>query len=136
MMGLAQIEAESRRAARRSAEQHLLPLVLWSPDEITGAPFLGTRVPRGWRVATYADIDPKMALRKGFYGNNDSLGVLLFCDSGGWGSPSEPALTIDQMHAAIADIIASNRKATFGFGIYEVGQFQLHLRVFVKREQA
>jgi hypothetical protein len=133
MMGLAQIEAESRRAARSSAQLHLMPLVVWEADEVTRAPFLGTRVPRGWRKATYDDIGQAMKSRKGFYGNDTDLGVMLFCDSGGWGGDDEPALSGRQMHLAVEDILESNKAVTFGFGIYEVGQFQLHLRVFVKR---
>jgi len=135
MMGLAQIKAEQDRAARSSARLHLTPIVLQKPGEIRNAPFLGTRVPKGWRLATYADVAPGMHDRRGFYGNDTDLGVLLFCDSTGWGSDNEPALSPDQRDAAIADIIASNPGLTFGFGIFEVGQMQLHLRVFVARKR-
>ena len=132
MMGLADIERESRRAARSSAALHLMPLVVWTSEEVRHAPFLGTRVPKGWRVATYDDIGQEFKGRKGFYGT-DNLGVMLFCDASGFSGDDEPALSGPQMHAAVDAILASNTAVTFGFGIYEVGQFQCHLRVFVRK---
>ena len=135
MMGLAQIEAESRKAARSSAALHLMPLIAWRPDEVFAAPFLGTRVPKGWRLATYADIGEDMRERKGFYGS-DALGVLLFVDMSGWGGEGEPALSRREVIDAVEAITTANLrlgKVTLGWGIYEVGQFQGHLRLFVKR---
>ena len=142
MMSLVQIEAESRRAARRSAVAHQTPLVVSVPSEVFGAPFIGDRVPRGWRVLRYTDLTedahvdiPVTADRRGFYGDSDKLGILLFVDSSGWGGPNEPALGKEDVERAVSDILTLTPPyMTVGFAIYECGQFQAHLRVFVKRE--
>lgn len=143
MMGLAQIEAESRKAARRSAAAKQEPLVLYAVDDVFGAPFIGDRVPRGWSVLRYTDLtDPvlrgtgpwPLEYRRGFYGDNERLGILLFVDSSGWGGPGESALDMPAIKQAVADILAAAPAGyTIGWAIYEVGQFQAHLRVFKKR---
>jgi hypothetical protein len=133
MMSLYQIEAESRKAARRSAAAHLTPLVVSDPSEVYHAPFIGNRVPRGWRPLKYTDLNPIVDIdtyRRGFYGDNQ-MGILLFVDSGGWGSENEPALGKAGLATAIRDILAATDE-TVGFAIYEVGQFQCHLRAFRK----
>jgi hypothetical protein len=131
MMSLYQIEAESRRAARRSAAAHLSPLVVSDPSEVYGAPFIGNRVPRGWKPLKYSDLTTDLSNRRGFYGGDPTLGILLFVDSGGWGAEDEPALGKVGLAAAVRDILAATDE-TVGFAIYEVGQFQAHLRVFRK----
>lgn len=134
MMSLYQIEAESRKAARRSAATHLTPLVVSDPSEVYGAPFIGNRVPRGWKVLKYTDLNPIIDIstyRRGFYGDSDTLGILLFVDSSGWGADDEPALGKAGLEAAVRDILTATDE-TVGFAIYEVGQFQAHIRVFRK----
>ena len=103
------------------------------PSEVYGAPFIGDRVPRGWKPLKYSDLSPIVRLRdrRGFYGSDDGLGILLFVDSGGWGAEDEPALGKRGLEAAVRDILAATDE-TVGFAIYEVGQFQAHLRVFRK----
>jgi len=132
MMSLEAIRAESNAAARRSARQGLTPLVVWDPEEVFGAPFLGTRVPRGWRVLRYDDLPDDFGDRHGFYGNDD-LGVLLFADASGFGSEGEPALTRNGLLRAVEDILNARTDLTIGWAVYEAGQFQVHVRPLVKR---
>jgi len=132
VMSLAQIESESRKAARRSAAAGLTPLVVSDPSEVYGAPFIGDRVPRGWMPLMYADLKPESGItteRRGFYGGDPGLGILLFVDSTGWGGSHEPALELAAVERAVVDILAATDE-TVGFAIYEVGEFQAHLRAF------
>ena len=48
-----------------------------------------------------------------------------FVDSSGFGQPGEPALTAKQF--------ANKVKGEFGYGIGEVGQFQIYIEAFEKR---
>ena len=68
--------------------------------------------------------------------DGDGKQVLPFCDSSGFGSPSEPALQYDEIVALArsAARYGAARSKTIGVGIYEEGQFQIHLRIFEKRE--
>jgi len=113
-MSLAQIHSESQKAAQRAAKHHRHPLLVeaedleaWRsagtfPDHLR-FPNLGDYVPAGWRK-----VDE------------------LFCDCSGWGSPSEPALTQQQLLASL--------EPGKGYAITEAGQFQLYLGVFEKKE--
>lgn len=52
----------------------------------------------------------------------------LFCDSSGWGSASDPALTQEQLEKTVGELLDIHEELLFG--IVEVGQFQLHLGVW------
>jgi hypothetical protein len=52
----------------------------------------------------------------------------LFCDSSGFGLPSEPALTQEQLVRKVKELLDEHDELLFG--IVEVGQFQLHLGVW------
>ncbi len=109
MMSIEYIQAESRRAARRSAREHKGPFV-FAPHDLDSRqpfpfPFIGCRVPRGWK-----------------------LRESLFCDSSGFGAPDEPALTVDQLRAKLRELHAA--EPGLGYAITEVGQFQVYLGVF------
>jgi hypothetical protein len=86
MMDLQSIEAESRRAAAQACRDHKVPFIVWPGDLDTWKadlasgkcprfpfPFLGTYVPKGWKLTTD-----------------------YFVDSSGFGEAGEPALTIRQ----------------------------------------
>lgn len=54
----------------------------------------------------------------------------LFCDSSGFGSPGEPALTQDQLKVRLKELFWVNPE--YGYGVVSVGQFQVHLGVFLR----
>lgn len=110
-MSLAQIRSESDRAARRARGRGIKPYrltraVLEAVIEEGRAfpfPFIGSYVPRGFTVTRE-----------------------FFCDSSGFGSPNEPALTKEQLI----------EKLTVGlyYAVTQVGQFQCYVAEYVKGE--
>ncbi len=102
-MSLQQISEESRKQARKAARLHKRPYVFEEEDRGTFPPFpfpnLGDYRPKGYEmVATY------------------------FVDSFGFGSPGEPALTIDRFVSLL--------KPGRGYAIVEVGEFQVVIGEF------
>jgi hypothetical protein len=75
-------------------------------------PFIGDYIPEGWEQARDIDGDP----------------VTLFCDSSGFGSESEPALTVKQLIGKLREYKRSGD--SYGFAITQVGQFQVYVGVF------
>lgn len=53
----------------------------------------------------------------------------LFCDSSGFGSPTEPALTKTQAHAKAQELIDSHSEPLF-IAITGIGQFQVYVTVY------
>jgi hypothetical protein len=56
----------------------------------------------------------------------------LFCDSSGFGSAYERALTKDQAKSEVKRIIDKNKKIDLFVGITDIGQFQVYVTVFKK----
>ena len=113
-MDLQSIEAESRAAAKKAAQDHKTPYIVW-PKELADwkldfaagkipsfpFPFLGSYVPKGWKLTeTY------------------------FVDSSGFGETGEAALTLHQFLGKI--------KTTRGYAVTEAGQFQVYIGEFEK----
>ena len=116
MMDIAAIEAASREAAVSAAAKKKLPYVPFDEKEIQSEtvlkhiPYIGDYRPEGWQL-----IDK------------------WFCDHSGMGAEDEPALTIGQLKAKMLD--KYNTDCTCGYGIIEIGPFQLFLGVFTKIER-
>jgi len=112
MMSPEAIRSESDRAARRAARERREPYVVFDEREARSMqsfpfPFLGDYVPRGWEKVED-----------------------LFCDSSGFGSESEPALTQGQLRDKVCEYLAL--PDTYGFAVTEAGQFQVYVGVFKK----
>lgn len=109
MMGLDQIKTANMEAAERAASENRVPFVYYPDDVVSGDSFpfpeLGDYVPPGWE-----------------------LDISLFVDSSGFGSPGEPALTIGQLVHEIESLRRDDPDV--GFGITDVGQFQLYVGVY------
>src|ERR1035437_9806492 len=130
MFSLDTIRDLQAEAAAKAARQDRQPLVLWEAEEIRKAPHLGTYTPNGWRPLLWADINETGQGHAEYY---DGQGrVLLFVDKSGTGAEDEPALTKGQLIARVASIqaTAAAKRLTIGWGIYEVGQFQVHLAAY------
>lgn len=102
------IQQMNREAAAQASQDDLIPFVVYREDLNTRPfpfPDLGDYRPPGWElVDTY------------------------FCDSSGLGAPDEPAMS----QAQLVDKLEENIGKGYGYGIIEVGQFQLYLGVFQK----
>ena len=119
MMSPATIAAMSRAAVRRSRAAGLLPRVVEEDDlrmtdealldHLRGIPFIGDRNPRGFHP-----------LR-----DEDGQIVELFCDSSGWGSEGEPALTTRGFLEKVREFGPGH-----AYAISEAGQFQVYVRVY------
>ena len=117
MLSGAAIRATSDSAARRAAHSLQQPYVYWDADEAgsreagKAIPQLGDYQPKGW--------DEK-----------DEL----FVDSSGFGVAGEIALSQDQFIDEVKRLIEHYAKqdTRVGFGIGDVGQFQLYVRVFTQ----
>lgn len=57
----------------------------------------------------------------------------LFCDSSGLGSPTEPALTKEQLVAVVSDMLDKN--PVMHTAITDVGQFQIYLSFYIKEKK-
>lgn len=104
MMSLAAIQALADEVGQQAKDADLEPYLLGSQEEIDSFPpfpfpHIGSHRPSSWNL-----IDQ------------------LFVDSSGFGTPDEPALTIDQFKEEL--------RPGFGYAIIEEGQFQLYVGVF------
>lgn len=119
MMSLEYIESESRKAARVSAKEKVLPFPVFQQDidhwkgmiakgnmPRLPFPFVGNRRYRSWKVVE-----------------------TFFVDSSGMGSESELALTARRF-------ITEKLEAGFGYALIEVGQFQVYVGKFRERGTA
>lgn len=107
-MDLRTIRALSDEAARAAAKAKRQPYVPFDADDIErlpSIPFIGDYVPRGWVLVE-----------------------TLFCDTSGFGSDREPALT----RKALVAKMKAGLKSEFGYAVLEAGQFQAHVGVFKK----
>jgi hypothetical protein len=114
MMGLETIRDLSREAGEAAEAAGDTPHSYWRGDPTRrgeGFPFpnLGDYRPEGWNL----------------------VGTL-FADATGWGAEDEPALTVGQLETKINEIRAAYDEDGngVGFGIVEVGQFQVYVGVF------
>lgn len=115
MMSIETIRAMADEAAEKAARENMVPYVYWDEDEVSRRgnfpfPFLGDYVPHGWEVID--DLE-------------------LFCDSSGFGTDDEPALSERQLRAKIIRTIRESTD-TIGWGITQVGQFQLYVQGYRK----
>lgn len=112
-MSLETIEAESRKTARNAAKQKKTPFLVEQEDIDTWKasrsklpfPALGSYKPKGFKLV-------------------DSL----FCDSSGFGTESEPALTYRQL----IDKLEAGKYYSLG----DCGQFQVYVNVWEKIEKS
>jgi len=109
MMSLETIKSENRKVATKAAKSGKLPYIVEAEDiaewqrKRCSLPFpnIGNYRPEGWKL-----VDE------------------LFCDSSGFGSRNEPALTYEQLIETL--------EVGKGYAIIEVGQFQVYVGVFDK----
>lgn len=116
MLSAASIQHIVREGSEAARKAGLVPTDLRSLDLAKCPPFpfhfLGDYVPEGWEVARDADGEP----------------ITLLCDSSGWGSADEPALTPRQLVQRLRTFKLSGDP--YGVGIVEQGQFQVVVGVF------
>ena len=115
MMSVATIDSLNRERAEQAAQDGLTPYVFFTTSEVDDLPFpfpyIGDHRPEGW-----------------------DLVVEHFVDSSGFGTPGEPALTVDQFQQVIRDSIRAHapRRETVGWAITSAGQFQVYVGEFVR----
>jgi len=116
----ATIRRMSEEAARKSRENHEQPMTFHNKetDGIGLMPFLGDRVPRGWKVKD-APVYRASAFAPKFRGHR-----AIEVDNSGFGSTSEPALTAREF----IDLI--DFTGNTGYGIVESGAFQVVIACF------
>ena len=133
MMSPATIADIQREAARQARREGKRPTVFYNLEDVeegvTDIPFLGTYTPAGWRLLRWDEVPAEDPNGHGHYGGET---VVLFADSSGWGSPSEPALTLPQLVEHVDRISRSAKGLTVGWAIYEAGQMQVNIRAYVK----
>lgn len=114
MMDLGTIRRLSSDAGRRAKRNRVRP---WHPEafadinlrymqEHSVIPFLGDYVPKGW----------------------EKTDVEWFVDMSGFGSPSEPALTIERFVECLKEHFATH--PTAGYALTEQGQFQGYVSAY------
>jgi hypothetical protein len=115
MHSLQTIQANNQEAARKAAEADKQPYVIYDADEVEEMqsfpfPVIGDHEPEGWEP-----------------------GETWMVDCSGFGADDEPALTIPQFRKALSEYILAHQQRV-GFAIVSVGQFQLHVQGFKKKE--
>ena len=115
MMSTQQIVELSNRAARKAAREKKIPYTPANIEEIkeyatAGHPFpfpnLGSHIPRGWKLVE-----------------------TFMCDSSGFGSEDEPALTINGFRNKL---LADHEKG-YGYAVVQAGEFQVIMGAFEER---
>ena len=116
MMDLRALEHVNRQAMRKSQRDRKLPALVEAADvdayrsgdrTALGIPYIGTRVPRGFRVVR---------------SDGDSQAYPLFVDKTGMGSSSEPAWTLNRFLDHLRD------NAGAWWGVTEEGPFQVYVQ--------
>ena len=107
------IESMNRKAARDAAKTRQEPYVPFDKEEVQDMrgfpfPFLATYKPKGWKKVEE-----------------------LFCDASGFGSESEPALTVKALKAKMVEYL--DKPGTYGYGVLSCGQFQCYVGVYLKK---
>ncbi len=115
MMSLDTIRAMSDDQAKKAARRGSRPYVPFNAAEIDSYPpfpfpNIGSYRPKGWEL-----IDE------------------WFVDKSGWGAADEPAMTTEQLKAAL--LAMNNAGPTYGYAIIEEGEFQLYIGIFKKTER-
>lgn len=125
MMSLDYIRELSREAAEEAEELGKQPYVFdkdgVTVDNLGNIPNLGTLLPTGWVRVSLKKEDESRGV---YMGDNEGYGAY-FVDSSGFSGPGEPALSIGEF----LDVI----KPGLGYGIVEVGQFQIKIAAFAVR---
>ena len=103
MIDYATRQSMVRKAARDSQRNHEVPGIWHGTENGFKIPFLGDRIPRGWKRTNRAP---------------------LFVDSSGFGDTSEPALTQDQFFKELT--------IGMGYAVIEAGQFQVYVAEYTK----
>ena len=114
MLSYTAIKQLAQDAARAAQDAGTRPVSTADPEflhkvltDTINIPFLGDHVPDGWVKSNLDD---------------------LFVDSSGWGSPGEPALTLQEFKEKLAGFVRSGD--TYGFGVSQAGQFQVYVSIY------
>ncbi len=128
MMSSHQIVEMSRRAARQSAREGVVPVLVTERDleadvtlrrRMKLTPFIGNRVPRGWRLLN-ASVLLGSDRNCVPYWDDKRRHYYMQVDSSGFGSESEPSFTQSAFFEAVRKIGPGR-----GYAIVEQGQFQV-----------
>lgn len=120
-------KAKQQESAQKASQENKEPYVLWNEDEIDEFPpfpfpdlgdYFPEDCPEDWEYVRDDDGEKKLFL----------------VDSSGFGSRTEPALTVEQFKSELQEVVEEYKDDVIGFGIYEQGQFQLHVAVYRKVE--
>lgn len=135
MMSSQQIVAMSRAAARRSAREHVVPLLVEKEDlvadvtlrrHLRGIPFIGDRVPRGWKLMHAASLLGSDTNCVPWWPDEPSKAhAYMQVDSSGLGAEGEPSFTQAGFCEAVRKIGPG-----YGYAMAEQGQFQVVVGVF------
>lgn len=135
MLSYDQIRDFQAAAAAAAAKTKMQPYLaeaddVGNVDRIRYIPSIGDYLPSGWRRVEPSEIGPNRSRPvAGTVGHNSGVPgdrevSKYFVDSSGFGSPGEPALTVQEF----ADLI----RPGYGYAIVEEGQFQVGIGVFKK----
>jgi hypothetical protein len=128
MMDLQTLKAMSKDAGRAAKKAGVQPFVFKAgditPENFARIPNLGNAVPKGWkRLSLKSEYDEDNY--KGIYmGDADGAGAY-FVDNTGEAVEGEPALTVKAFLKQV--------KPGLGYGIVEVGIYQIKIGVFAVR---
>jgi hypothetical protein len=129
----------ARQMAREQAEQSALEgkepyfMMDWDIEElrkgidecVRSFPNLGTYCPDNWKRVNLED-DLHLSGQGIYMGDNDGYGAF-FVDSTGWGSASEPAMSLEEL---IRHVITIGKG--YGYALVEVGEMQVKVGVFAQ----
>ena len=118
MLDYSQIKSMAQEAAERAELEGVKPTSIFDLDLHSRnlfplpVPFLGDYVPEGWEILPDQQ------------GEQQSL----FCDSSGFGSENEPAMSVNQLVRKLEQYAQGDNN--IGFGIIEAGEFQVVIGLY------
>lgn len=140
MMSAETVRNMSRQAARRSQREGVVPLLVEEKHleadvilrrHLKSVPFIGNRVPRGWRLLNASVLLGSEDKCVPIWPDEKRRRHYMQVDSSGFGAPDEYAFTAEQFYAAVRKIGPLR-----GYAIVEQGQFQVVVGVFEPIEGA
>ena len=135
MMSPEQIDAIQRENAEEAEKKGKTPLIVEACDlgtierfanSINQTPFLGDYIPEGYK---YVDSLEEILPDKSRY---IFQGHLLFVDNLGLSDGGEAALSVEELFDLCKEFFVARKQEPFYLGIWNTGQFQVHLAVFEK----
>jgi len=142
MMSAATIAALTDEQSRKAKRGRIQPSSWAQPvgafAAVKASPWLGDYLQSGWRRVTVGEVEDAGLSSHEVNHRDEQDPLELFVDKSGWGSPGEPALTVEELETVVDRLYEWSLDAgvELGSGIVEEGQFQCYLGIYARKASA